>query len=238
MTNLKPTVPVRRLMLAPFAATVAAVLAASAASAAEPTRCAGTMAGTVDTAALVVPEGQTCSIAPHAHVKVSGSVDVKPRATLLMRRGDTGAHGALSVGAGITIQTDASLRSAGTLSVAGGVTATGPRDVRIIESTTIHGDVTIRSWKHDVDLNGIDVHGTLSVQHSDTGRSPAGGLGVTHSRLGALVFTHNHAIVNISHDRIARRLECTPNQYVSGIRFVDNTLGGRPLPGTACDAER
>jgi hypothetical protein len=159
----------RRLMLALLAATLAAALAASAALAAEPTPCAGPITGAAAHDGLVVPEGATCTIDPGADVKVSGNVDVKPRATLeLVRR--NGVRGTLSVGRDVLIEKGAKLRDTGKLSVAGNVTATDTPNVHAYDQTTIGGNFEIRSYRF-VDLGAINVHGTLSIEHNATHQS-------------------------------------------------------------------
>jgi hypothetical protein len=233
MTHLNSTVSLRRLMLAPLAATLAAALAASAASAAERTLCVGSVKANIDTERLVVPEGVGCSIEPGAHVKVSGDVEVRPQGRLAIMRRDAGARGALSVGGDILMGNDAVLTSGGTLSVHGNVTAPGAKDVRIYDSATIDGNLSISSWKRFVELDGIAVHGTVSIQNSDTGKPVLGGIAVVGSQLGELVVKHNRVGANISDNRITRRLECAQNTFYA-FRFVDNTVAGKPVTGDGC----
>jgi hypothetical protein len=231
MTSLTPAVSARRLMLASVAATVAAVLAASAARASEPARCQGTITGTAAPDGLVVPEGATCTIDPGADVKVSGSVDVKPRGTLeLVRR--NGVRGTLSVSQDLLIGKAAKLKDTGKLSVAGSVIATDTANLHAYDQTTVRGNVEIGSYRL-IELAGIDVHGTLSIQHNATHQT-GDQVYVRRSELGGLVLKHNNgAFGDISDNRIATRLQCAQNGF-GRFLFERNMVAGKPVTESAC----
>jgi hypothetical protein len=236
MTNLTPAVSLRRLMLASLAAAIvavlgAAVLMASVARASDTTQCEGTITGTAAHDGLVVPEGATCTIEPGADVTVSGSVDVKRRATLaLVRR--NGVRGTLSVGRDLLIEQGAQLRDTGKLSVTGNVTATDTPNVHAYDQTTIGGNFEIRSYRL-VDLGAINVHGTLSIEHNATHRS-GDQVYVRRAELGGLVLKHNNgAFGDISDNRIATRLQCTQNGF-GRFLFERNMVAGKPVTESAC----
>jgi hypothetical protein len=231
MTNLNPAVSLRRLMLAALAATVALALVASAARATASTRCEGTIAGAAAHDGLVVPEGATCTIDPGADVTVSGNVDVKPRATLeLLRR--NGVRGTLSVGRDVLIGKGAKLNDTGTLSVVGSVTATDTAVVEANDQTTIRGNVQINSYRL-ISLASINVHGTLSIQHPAPHQN-GDQVYVRRSDLGELVLNHNDgAFGEISHDRIATRLQCAQNGF-DPFLFEDNTVAAKPVTKADC----
>lgn len=222
------------LAVVPAAAVAAAALATSAAGAAEPHTCSGTISSTVAYQALVVPRGANCDIRPGADVKVSDSVDIQAGATLIIRGGPD-RRGKLTVGRDISVGERGSLKAGGTLSVAGNVSARGSKDLMIYDQTRIRGNFEISGWKHFIELAGITVDGTLSIEHADTAGLEPGAMAVINTSPGELVINDNRAVTGVSIDdnRIARRLECNhDNSFL--FTFERNTVAGKPVNERAC----